>query len=135
MEFIGILFSFFIAVVITAVFSFVLKRTGPWAGFWIFFLLMFFISFAAGEWAAPRGPSMLGYYWVPGLVAAVVVALVLASATPGESSSHKKQRADIENEVNDAEATVASAVLGIFFWLLIVVLAFAAIAGVLARVQ
>lgn len=62
MEFIGILFALFFAIMLTAVFRLAFKNTGPWGGFWIFFTLMFFISLAAGEWAAHRGPSAWGYY-------------------------------------------------------------------------
>ena len=134
MEFIGVLFSLFFAVIITAVFSLAFRNTGPWGGFWVFFILMFFISFAAGEWAAQRGPSAWGYYWAPGLIAAIVFALVLAAASPGSHDPRRslKHRSDVDTKENTG-IVVSAAVFGIFFWMLIVILALIAIAGLASR--
>lgn len=134
MEFIGILFSLFFAVIITAIFSLALKRTGPWGGFWVFFILMFFISFGAGEWAAQRGPSAWGYYWAPGLIAAIIFALVLAATSPGSHASQRnsKHRSDVNTKEN-TEVEFSAAVFGIFFWILIVLLAVIAIAALVSK--
>lgn len=98
---------------------------------------MFFISLAAGEWAAHRGPSAWGYYyWLPGLVAAILVGLVLAAAVPGPSFAKEQRKLKNRPEISDekeAEISVAAAVLGIFFWILIVVLALIIIAGLASR--
>ena len=126
MEFIGILFALFFALIITSIFSFVVRRTGPWSGFWVFFILLFFISLGAGEWAAPRGPVAWGYYWAPGLIAALIFALVLAAATPTPRSSHRTTG-------NDDIESGAAVVLDIFFWVLIVILIVAAIACIVSR--
>jgi len=136
MEFIGILFSLFFAVIITAIFNLAFKSTGPWGGFWVFFILTFFISLGAGEWAAHRGPSAYGYYWVPGLVAAIVFALVLAAASPRTSPLRKKNdksHLSPEERISEEEISVAAAVLGIFFWILIVTLILIAIAGLVSK--
>jgi len=139
MEFIGILFALFFAILLTAVFSLAFRKTGPWGGFWVFFILMFFISLAAGEWAARRGPSAWGYYWAPGLVAAIVVGLVLAAASPEKSGSVKKklkqnpESGEVE-ELTTTEVSVAAAVFGIFFWILIVVLVLIAIGGLVSKI-
>lgn len=134
MEFIGILFSLFFAVIITVVFSLAFKNTGPWGGFWVFFILMFFISFGAGEWAAQRGPSAWGYYWAPGLIAAIVFALVLAATSPKSHGPRRniEQRSNVDTKEN-TEVAVSAAVFGIFFWMLIVLLALIAIAGLLSK--
>lgn len=134
MEFIGILFSLFFAVIITVVFSLAFKNTGPWGGFWVFFILMFFISFGAGEWAAQRGPSAWGYYWAPGLIAAIVFALVLAATSPGSHAprSNLKHRSNVDTKEN-TEVGFSTAVFGVFFWILIVLLALIAIAGLASR--
>lgn len=139
MSFAGILFALFYAVILTAIFSLVFKNTGPWGGFWIFFFLLFFVSLGAGEWAAPAGPVVWGYYWVPVLIAAVIFALLLAAVTPtpvgprrfNNGAMRKKMVTDKINEEIDTAATVA--VLGIFFWILLIILVVAAIAGVFFR--
>lgn len=138
MGFIGILFALFFAIVLTAFFRLVFRNTGPWAGFWTFFILLFFISLAAGEWAAQRGPSVWGYYWAPGFIAAFVVGLVLAAAAPGpvvdQTKKLKNGAEDApEEEITDLEVAVAAAVIGIFFWIVIIVLALIALAGLVIK--
>ncbi|MCX2452389.1 hypothetical protein OQX61_14030 [Pedobacter sp. PLR] len=137
MEFIGILFALFFAIMLTAVFSLAFRNTGPWGGFWTFFILLFFISLAAGEWAAQRGPSAWGYYWAPGFIAAIVVALLLAATSPDSAAERARKRAkELRNRpegAREAEVSVAATVLGIFFWILIVVLALIALAGVVSK--
>lgn len=135
MEFIGIIFALFFAIILTAIFSLPFRNTGPWGGFWVFFILLFFISLGAGEWAAPRGPSAWGYYWAPGLIAAVIFALLLAAAAPGSSSKPRKRNlkstAPTQEMIDESEeAIVATTVIGIFFWILIIALALIAIAGI-----
>lgn len=135
MEYLGILFSLFFAVIITAIFSLAFKNTGPWGGFWVFFILMFFVSLGAGEWAAQRGPSAWGYYWAPGLLAAIIFALILAATSPGTHT----RRTDLKHKSNtnikeNTDVAVSTAIFGVFFWILIVLLALIAIAGLVNRI-
>lgn len=138
MEFIGVWFSLFFAFILTTFFSLVFKNTGPWAGFWTFFVLLFFISLVVGEWAAQRGPSAFGYYWAPGFIAAFVVGLLLASTSPGSDGNGTRKLKNTgkhppQEELREFEVAVATVVLGIFFWSLIVVLALLAIAGIVIK--
>ncbi|WP_316841164.1 hypothetical protein [Pedobacter gandavensis] len=137
MGFIGILFSLFFAVMITAIFNLAFKNTGPWGSFWVFFILMFFISFGAGEWAAQRGPSAWGYHWAPGLIAAVVFALGLAAASSRPTILRKRTFKDrFSSEIHrgrEEGTSVEAVVLGFFFWILIVLLFLIAIAGLASR--
>lgn len=136
MEFIGILFALFFAIILTAVFRLVFKNTGPWAEFWAFFVLLFFVSLAAGEWAAPRGPSLWGYYWAPGLIAAFVVGLVIAAASPRSTTKQKrrlKNEVEVEEEIREFEVGVTVVVFGVFYWILIVILALIALSGLVIK--
>jgi hypothetical protein len=130
MEFIGIFFSLFFAIMLTAIFSLAFRNTGPWRGFWVFFILLFFVALGAGEWAAPRGPAAWGYYWVPGLLAAVILSLILAAAAP---SSPRKLRRTATGPEEDlpGETAATLAVIGVFFWCLIFVLLAVVISGLL----
>ncbi|MCX2453853.1 hypothetical protein OQX61_21475 [Pedobacter sp. PLR] len=138
MEFVGILFALFFAILLTAVFRLVFRNTGSWAEFWSFFGLLFFVSFAAGEWAAPRGPSVWGYYWAPGLIAAFVVGLVIAAAAPHSTAkrtrrSKPKKEDIVEEEIREFEVGVAVGVFGTFYWILIVLLALIALSGLVIK--
>jgi hypothetical protein len=138
MEFIGILFALFIAMALTLIFALILRNTGPWGGFWTFFVLLFFIALGAGEWAAPRGPSAWGYYWVPGLVSAFILALMLAAASPGSKKKYLRNRKKYLTEKEgdkEEEAVVTAVVISSFFWVLLLVLVLIAGFGLLTRIQ
>jgi hypothetical protein len=134
MEFIGILFSLFFAIILTALFSLVFKNTGPWGGFWIFFILLFFIALGAGEWAAPRGPAIWGYYWAPGLIAAIIFALLLAAAGAASSSSENRSKSTDAEKIDEEEEVVITTVIGVFFWVLIGILAIIALTGLAIKI-
>jgi hypothetical protein len=57
-----------------------------------FFLLLFFGTWAVGAWLQPIGPRMWGTYWVPYVIAAVGISLLLAAgATIFGGSPHPPQ--------------------------------------------
>lgn len=157
MVFVGVLFALFYALLLTFVFAVIIGNTGPWRGFWAFFFIIFFIAFAAGEWVTPLGPPLWGYYWLPGLMVALIFALLIVALTPSNSNKNieeenrtdKKSREDVKREItptsyysphsatprgerlykgNESTETIA---LGGFFWLLITTLFLVAIAGVI----
>ncbi|MBB2148245.1 hypothetical protein [Pedobacter gandavensis] len=138
MAFIGILFALFFAIILTAVFRLFFHNSGSWAEFWSFFVLLFFVSLAAGEWAAPRGPSVWGYYWVPGLISAFVVGLVIVAVSPHSTmkrtrrSKNRKEDA-VEEEIREFEVGVAVVVFGVFYCIVIVLLALIALSGLVIK--
>jgi hypothetical protein len=136
MEFIGILFALFIAMALTLIFALILKNTGPWGGFWTFFILLFFIALGAGQWATSLGPSAWGYYWAPGLVSAIILALALAAASQASKNKHLKNRKEYlrEKERDPEETGVTRIVIGSFFWVLLMVLVLIAGFGLLIKV-
>lgn len=147
---IQVLFALFIAIILTAVFHGIFRTTGPWRGFWAFFLIVFFAAVAAGLWIVPVGPSAWGYYWIPGFLAAIVFALLLAAATPhtpGTKFEKKARKAEKEitktytynpagqagnpDDLYIGDRPVQGAVMGGFFWLLITLLVIIVVAGVI----
>ena len=102
-----LLFALVIGLVVVAIFSYGLRRPGPWGGFLWFFLLVFLGAWAIGVWAEPVGPVAWGVAWVPILLAAVLIALVVAAMPP------------IEARPVEPVETAAPPSIGAFFWLLV----------------
>jgi hypothetical protein len=145
-----IIFSLFIAIIITAIFTLFFKNTGPWGGFWIFFVIVFLVAMIAGEWTTPVGPHLYGFYWVPAVFLALVVAFIIAAATPtpggmrpvrrrpfekpGSSKATRYDEAaatDPEPEADTEPETTTSVAIGALVWVVLFLLFIAAIGGLL----
>ncbi len=112
MFFIDILVALAIAVLLTALFVAVFRTTGPWAGFWIFLLVVFLASWAGGVWLTPFGPPIFGITWLPFLITGLFFALLLAAATP----VYPARKTTTPETAAEAETAAA---FSIFFWVLI----------------
>lgn len=114
------LFDFFIALAIaglvSAAFTLLFGRRGPWASLPIFFLLIFLAAWAGGVWITPIGPSVVGVYWLPFLVVAVLFAFLLAAVTPPERPP--QSRLEAWEQARDMAATALA--VETFFWLLLI---------------
>jgi hypothetical protein len=94
-----------------------------------FFLILFLASWAGGLWLTPVGPPLWGAYWVPILLFGVFVALLLSAASEPPRRYNRRRTP----EAPEAEAAVAAATFGLMFWILMVALLAAVIAGYWAR--
>lgn len=91
-------------------------RTGFWPAMLFVFLIIFFTAWAGGIWLIPMGPPIGGSYWLAFVVVGLLVALILAAVVPNRRGKSTVRFVE-EEEVREAEA-----VLGGFFWLLILAL-------------
>jgi hypothetical protein len=85
-------------------------RFRPSTPVWNLFVIFFMVIWAGGVWAAPVGPSHLGIFWLPFVLIAILLAVLVVALAPRGSRSHRDELA-VEREV-EAE-------LGLFFWILI----------------
>ncbi len=115
-----ILFALAIAFIVWLIFAVGFRRPGPWSGFWAFFMILFLAAWAGGLWIMPLGPTLMGVYWLPFVFMALLFALLLAAVVP-EPRPRNRQEARAERE--------AEAALGAFFWVLMIILLFAIVAG------
>lgn len=124
--FVEILISIVIALVVGAFFYYLFKNTGPWGSFWIFILILFLAGIAASAWIEPIGPVIYDVAWVPILAVVLLFALLIAAATPPR---HRKKYPERENipETTDEELPILA--ISTVFWIFLVVLMIAAIAG------
>ena len=94
-----------------------------------FFLILFFASWAGGLWITPLGPPLWGVYWAPVLLVGAFVALLLAAASEPSRQHYLRHR----SEPAEAEAAAAATAFGLMFWILMIALVAAVIAGYAAR--
>lgn len=144
------LVALLVALLLTALFAAVFGTTGPWSGFWVYFLLILLMAWVAGIWVRPFGPAVWGVYWFPFLLFGLIAALLIAAATPpaprgprpgpGERPYRDEVAGPAEPDGEDITATRerpytdedvvaegAAVTLGLFFWLLMLVLLIALI--------
>ena len=118
MPFVHLIFALFFALILSAIFSLGFSRKGPWESVFLFFLLLFLLSWAGGAWLAPFGPQLWGGYWLPFLLVGVVIALFLAALAP--VPREPRERFQEGDEIIQREAALTG--LGVFFWILMAVL-------------
>jgi hypothetical protein len=114
MGFLGLLYWLIIAILITIFFSSLLRIRGPWGKVWTFFIIILVAVIAAGLWVQPAGPVYQNIYYMPPLVVGILVALLLAAATPSPRARSTLDRSDNTEEKKDADFYA----MGIFFWIL-----------------
>lgn len=115
--FFDFLSALIIALLIAAVFS-GLGRQGPWASFWILFLILFLAAWAGGIWVQPMGPPVWGLYWIPFLCVALLFALILAAATPPRRPPGATGGENVREDTSGAALALEA-----FFWIWVIVLA------------
>lgn len=117
---VAIVVGFFLAVI----FSFVFRRTGPWAGFLSFFLIVFLAAWAGGVWITPIGPAVFGVYWFPFLFVGLLFAFLLAAAIPSRPPRSIKEA---EKQIEQRETV--ETVFDVFFWFFIGLLIIGIVTG------
>lgn len=117
MLFIHLVYALFFALLLSALFIVLFRTKGPWSSVVIFFLVIFLATWAGGAWLAPFGPAPWGIPFLPFLLVGLVLALLLAAATP---SAEEESTVELEDpkEMREERATAART-LGLFFWVLI----------------
>jgi hypothetical protein len=140
MNFAEILFAFVVALLLTLLF---VPLTSPQQSreggsvlgpILFFFLILFFASLAGGIWLTPIGPPLWGGFWASFLVVGIFVALLLVAA--GDPPRSYRFRTVTPKRMTTAEAeteAVAAAAFGMLFWILILSLVAAVIAGYMTR--
>jgi hypothetical protein len=132
---VNLLFAVLVALIIGAMFSAGLRGRNRWAGtIWLYVILLFG-SWALGAWLRPVGPPAWEVHWVPFVIAAAFIALILAAATPRERRFVRSEDGrlvpvdpnaiDPDVGTPDSEApgseTPESVTIGVFFWLALAV--------------
>lgn len=160
---IGIGFALVYAIIFTVIFGYAINKRGNWKNVWFIFVIIFLAAFAAGVWVIPIGPEVGGYYWLPGLVIAIIFAVLLAAVSPASRTvnesnertasdkAKKREKADVQKELtaasyystkatpkgedmNEAQEEKDVVVISSFIWIIMTILLALAIAGMFINV-
>ncbi len=109
-------------------FYYVFRVSGPWGSLWSFLLILILGTIAFTAWITPFGPVFMEVEWVP--IAAVILffALLLAAASPS-SGRQRRREVRVDSDPDPAAGTVAA--VGIFFFILVFLMAAIALVGIL----
>lgn len=121
-----------VTLLLTVIIAALFGTTGPWPYAWLAFLLILLVAWAAGTWARPVGPPLWGVYWMPFLVFGLIVALVIAAATPPDRARRRSGEvpASAGAATPEEEASEETAVaVGMGVWIVFIVLLVALVLG------
>jgi hypothetical protein len=110
--FVALVFGLFIVWIVSLAFG----TRGPWGSLLWFFLVVSLFAWAGGVWLVPFGPMWGGIGWLPIILMAIFVSLLLTAASP---RTRRWRRAAEEKANADTESRV---VIDIIFWVLIICL-------------
>ena len=119
-----LIFALAVGLVFAAIFSLVFGRTGPWASFFVFFIIIALAAWAGGVWFKPVGPPVFGVFWIPFLIFGFIFAILMAAAAPSRTYR-------IRRNAGDDRAVIAA--FDVFFIVLLGILIVSIIVGYLVR--
>lgn len=121
------MFAIAIALILVLLFLLVFRYRGPWNSVLWFFVVLLMATWAGGVWLTPIGPAVAGFYWLPFLVAGLIVSLLLAAtAIPSKEESTVEL---VDPKARRAKRRAAGTALGISFWVVMMLL----LAAIFAR--
>jgi len=118
-----ILLAIAAAMIIGFFFYSVFKIRGPWGSLWLFMLVLILVGLAAEAWITPIGPEFYGFTWIPTLFVILIFAILIAAASP----PRREVKADEVDKTDMDESIIA---LSAFFWIFIIFLLIAVLAGI-----
>ncbi len=111
------LFSLVISLFFVIIFAVLAGRRGPWNNIAVFFLVVFLATWGIGSYLRFLWFPVMGVYWLPFFLVALLFSLLLASILAQKPSS--REPGELE-EVRNVKRPPLK--LGLFFWLFIAVL-------------
>jgi len=116
-------FALLITLLLTVVFTGLLRTRGPWSSIPLFFIVLFLTTWAGGVWLSPAVPLGWSGRWLPFLVVGLIVSLLLAAVVVVEEepiNGSTVELVDIKKKKKERKAILTT--LSVFFWVLLAVL-------------
>jgi hypothetical protein len=127
------LFALAVSLFLTVVFAVIGRQAKSRRRVIVFFLLVFFSSWAGGIWITPVGSAILGVYWLSFFVVGLIFALVLEAIAAFHSRRGRPGSGEIR--MDEKEEHEIESVLGTFFWILLLTFIGAIVLGYLHRLR
>jgi hypothetical protein len=120
MNFYVIPVAILLALVSAFLFTVIFPGPRPVRNFLVLFFLIFMVAWAGQLWIAPSGPALWGISFLPMLFIIIIVSfLILSFSSPAPYWKTKENKPETNSGV----------ALGIFFWLLVIVLGICIVIG------
>jgi hypothetical protein len=123
-----LLFALLIAFILAMIFGIGLRGYGWGIGFFLFFIVLFLVTWAGGIWITPIGPLWWGVPWLSFLFVGLLIALIMSALIPNRRRPVKGEPPG--EEVTRGDVLVA---MDVFFWILIIALVVALVVGYAVR--
>jgi len=119
-----VVFSLVLALTLTVIFSFFLRREGPRTGSFFFFLMLFLITLAGGLWVKPFGPSHFGIFWVPIILVAFFGGLFLYYSAPRRPPHNREETIELMQRVEKRKQLeqITYITIDLLFWVIVILL-------------
>jgi len=112
----SVIAALIITIIITVFFSVFSKR--PLTGLVLFFLVIFLATWSGQIWITPFGPITWGIAWAPLILVSLFFSFLIFALAP-----------PIPTKVENGNEQPAFIALGLFFWLILILLLLAIIVG------
>lgn len=120
MIYVDFLFSLIVSLILTSIFVLILRRKGYRSHYFFFFFIILLASWAGGIWLQPVGPRLWGAYLLSFFIVGLIFALLLGATILPRS---RRPTVELVKDEQKAAEKEVLAVLGGFFWILLIVLA------------
>jgi hypothetical protein len=87
----------------------------------VLFIVLFLIIWVGGIWVVPFGPPTWGIYWLPFIAVGVLFSVILIALIPPRRPRTMRE-AKNQAERRAATAALTETALGVFFWIMMIVL-------------
>lgn len=119
-----VLFTIFFSALAVLLFTTLFRTKGPWNNLVLLFIVIFLTTWAGGIWLYPFGPYLWGITWLPFLLAAFFITLLLISVTPSPEGSTVEL---VDRKKKEAEKKIINKSVSVFFTVVIIALVVAII--------
>ncbi len=135
MFFLEFLIAFIFALLLSALFIKVLRKSGPRTGYFWFFLVILLATWAGGIWLSPFGPSIRGVYWLPFLLVGLAMSVVITALAPRRKPRNRDETLAMLDQIEEEKEFEKVAILSmnLFFRSVVALLIVAIIIRYLLR--